>query len=139
MSPLSSLTCAPGLVSKTAAATTSTLWVLGVERALEDGAVRRLRSLYTEQMSLWALPSLKDDSLLVQVLEECPESKGSESIQTQTFFGWLSRKANFLLGQDRVVWWKINSSFKSGFSQPLSQPSLLNITQRERKVGQRSK
>ena len=44
-----------------------------VERALDDDDVERLRSLHTAQVSLWALPSIKSDSLLAQVLEKCPE------------------------------------------------------------------
>ena len=90
------LNCPPELVGKAAAATTSSLWARGVERALEDDDMGRLRSLHAAQVSLWALPSIKGDSLLVQVLEECPESKASESIRNKTFFGWLSRMANKL-------------------------------------------
>lgn len=91
-----SLPCSPELVGKAAAATTSSLCACGMERALEDDDMERLRSLDATQVSLWALPSIKGDSLLVQVLEECPETKVSESIQNKTFFGWLSRMANKL-------------------------------------------
>lgn len=60
--------CSPELAVK--AATTSSLWADGVERALENEDMGRLGSLHAAQERLWALPSIKGDLLLVQVLEE---------------------------------------------------------------------
>lgn len=52
------------------AATTSSLWAHGVEKALENEDLGSLGSLDAAQVRLWALPSIRGDLLLVQVLEK---------------------------------------------------------------------
>lgn len=120
-----SLTCSPEVEGKAATATNGGLWARGVERALEDDGMGRLRSLHTAQVSLWALLSIRGDSLLVQVLEECPESTASESIQNKTFFGWLSRMANRLstgAGQSGGMMGDQTVNLGLGFLSPFFSP-----------------
>lgn len=52
------------------AATTGSLWAHGVEKALENEDLGSLGNLDAAQQRPWALPCIKGDLLLVQVLEE---------------------------------------------------------------------